>query len=225
MHECAHSARWAVVLLFVAVAAHAEDRWITDEFEVMLRSGQSNQQRIILQLRSGAKVEALRVDDEAGYTKVRTASGEEGWVLTRYLRSTPTAKLQLPAAQEQLQRSLAERDNLKKQLNDVKKERVELQREVADLQASTRSLQDQVDRITKLSANTIQVDDQNIQLKQRIASSEQQIRALEVENDKLASRSDREWFLVGGAVLALGLLLGLILPRISWRKKSSWSDF
>jgi len=26
-------------------------------------------------------------------------------------------------------------------------------------------------------------------------------------------------------VLVLGLLLGLILPRISWKKKSSWSDF
>ena len=78
---------------------------------------------------------------------------------------------------------------------------------------------------TKLSANTIQVDDQNIQLKQRLADSEQKILALENENDRLNSRSDREWFLVGGAVLALGLLLGLIIPRISWRKKSSWSDF
>jgi SH3 domain protein len=210
------------MLLMVFGSAHAEDRWVTDEFEIMMRSGQGSKQRILRQLKSGTQVESLKVDEESGYTKIRVSSGDDGWVLTRYLRSSPTSKLQLPAVEGRLKRSETQRAELKKELTELKKERQTLQREVAELQTSNRSLQDQVNRIAKLSASTIEVDDQNTQLKKRLLDSDQQIDALEGDNQRLGSRSDREWFLVGGAVLALGLLLGLILPRINWRKKSTW---
>jgi len=208
--------------MIVFSSAQAEDRWVTDEFEVMMRSGKGSKQRILRQLKSGTQVESLKIDKESGYTKIRVASGDDGWVLTRYLRSTPTSKLKLPAVEGQLKRSESKRVELKKELSELKNERQSLQREVAELQTSNRSLQDQVNRIAKLSANTIEIDDQNTQLKQRLLDSDQQIDALERDNQQLGSRSDREWFLIGGAVLALGLLLGLILPRINWRKKSTW---
>jgi len=213
------------ILVLTVSAVHAEERWVTDEFEVMMRSGQNNKQRILRQLTSGTRVEALKVDEESGFTKIRHSSGEEGWVLTRYLRATPTAKLRLPATEQRLQRSEAQRVELGREVTELKKDKQGLQQEAAELQSSNRSLQDQVDRITKLSSTTIQVDDQNKQLKQRLVDSQQQTDALEIENRRLGSRSNREWFLVGGAVLAIGLLLGLIIPRINWRKKSSWSDF
>jgi SH3 domain protein len=210
------------MLLMVFSSAHAEDRWVTDEFEIMMRSGKDGKQRILRQLKSGTKVESLKIDEESGYTKVRVASGDDGWVLSRYLRSTPTSRLKLPAVEGQLKRSQSQRTELKNELGELKKERQSLQGEVAELQKSNRSLQDQVDRIAKLSAGTIEVDDQNRQLKKSLLDSEQQIDLLENDNQRLGSRSGREWFLVGGAVLALGLLLGLILPRINWRKKSTW---
>ncbi len=100
-----------------------------------------------------------------------------------------------------------------------------LEREIGELQATSSSQRSQLERITRLSAETIQVDQQNTELKKRLAESEQQIEKLQSENRQLASRANREWFLIGGAVLVAGLLLGLILPRISWRKKSSWGDF
>ncbi len=218
------------LVLFIAFslslnAAYAEDRWVTDDFEVMLRSGKSSQQRILWQLKSGTRLEQLKADPESGYTRVRTASGEEGWVLSRYLQSTPTAKLRLPEAEKRFQTSDAKNRELRRELDGLKQDKQGLQREVAELQASNRSLQNQLDRITKLSANTIEVDDQNQLLTQQLADGQQRIDALEADNGRLASRSDREWFLVGGAVLVLGLLLGLIIPRINWRKKDSWSEF
>ncbi len=191
----------------------------------MMRSGKGNSQRIVRQLKSGTRLERMDSDKESGYTQVRTGTGQEGWVLTRYLRSSPTAQLQLPAAQQKLDRSETQRREIQTQLDEVRKEKQSLQRELNELQSSNRSQQNQLSRITKLSSNTIQVDEENQQLKQQLADSEQQIVVLKTENNRLSSRSDREWFLVGGAVLAIGLLLGLILPRISSRKKSSWSDF
>ena len=74
------------MLVFAMPAAFAEDRWVTDEFEVMMRSGKSTKQSIVRQLKSGTRVEVLSIDKEAGYTQVKVASGAEGWVLSRYLR-------------------------------------------------------------------------------------------------------------------------------------------
>ena len=76
----------------------------------------------------------------------------------------------------------------------------------------------------RLSANVIQVDEQNRQLRERIAAAEQKLTELQRENDSLANRSSREWFVVGAGVVILGMALGLILPRIRWRRKSSWSE-
>jgi SH3 domain protein len=205
--------------------AVAADNWVTDEFEVMMRTGKTNQKSIVRQLKSGTRVEVLDTDAEAGYTKVRVSSGAEGWVLSRYLRSTPTAKLRVPELEQRLARSETRQKELRRELDELKKERQELQRERSDLQSTNRSVQNQLERVTELSADTIQVDDQNRQLKQRLIDTERQIEELEQANGKLSSRADREWFLIGGVVLTVGLLLGLIIPRINLRKKSSWSDF
>ena len=214
----------AAALMLAAAAAGAEQRWVTDEFEVMMRSGKSNRQSIVRQLKSGTAVEVLETDAEAGYMRVRTASGTEGWVLSRYLRRSPTAKLQLPQVQQQLQASETEREKLAAELAELRRARRDLEREVGELQSSNSSQQNQLERITRLSADTIQVDQQNTQLKQRLAETEQQIETLQSENQRLASKANREWFLIGAAVLVAGLLLGLILPK-TIRRKSSWSDF
>ena len=114
-------------------------------------------------------------------------------------------------------------------LNDGRRQptsdRQRLQNQIQELQSNNSSTRKQLDRVTTLSSDTIKVDDQNRQLKIRLYESDLQIDELTADNDRLASRADREWFLIGGAVLVVGLLLGLILPRISWKKKSSWSDF
>jgi SH3 domain protein len=205
-------------------AAVAQDRWVTDEFEIMMRSGKSSKQRIIRQLQSGVQLELLQTDDESEFSEVKTSNGDKGWVLTRYLRSTPTSQLRLPELENSLERSATQNKALRSEIDELKKAKQRLQRAESKLQLSKRSLQGQVDRISKLSANTIQVDDENKQLKQQLADSQAAVSVLEIDNAQLASRSDREWFLVGGGVLVLGLLFGLILPRISWRKKDSWSN-
>jgi SH3 domain protein len=223
-HQRLYSAFVAGLLCLSAGLAQAESRWVTDEFEVMLRTGKSTSQSILRQLKSGTQVEVLEEDKAEGYTRVRVGSAE-GWVLTRYLKRQPTAQLVLPDLQARLKKAEAERAALQQELTELKQSRQELQSQVGSLESNNSSVQAQLDKITKLSANTIKVDEQNRQLKQRLAENERQIDLLEVENSQLASRADREWFMIGGAVLTLGLILGLIIPRISWKKKSSWSDF
>ncbi len=213
----------ATVALCIApglALAQSNDRWISDQFEVTLRTGKSTQQSIIRLLPSGTKVTVLEQDDESGYTRVRTSDGTEGWLLTRYLISSQTARLQLPELQTRLRNSERTKRQLLARNQELEREQRDLQTQLSRTETSSRGLQQQLDEIRKLSSDTVQLIDQNKQLKQKLIDAEQRIDELESENRELSDSSQRDWFIVGAAVVIFGLILGLIIPRIRWQRKS-----
>lgn len=199
------------VLLFSAERAFAaEERWITDRGEFTMRSGTSTSNKIVRMVKSGTRVELLKTDVDSGYSKIRV-NGKEGWVLSRYLLTSAPALVRLPQLEKDLGR-VAELSN----------ERQALQGEVRKLESDNKKLRSELDRIKKVSANAMQLDSENSRLKQSLNLSETTVAELETDNKSLSSRASREWFVVGAAVLIIGILLGLIVPRLQVRKKSSW---
>jgi len=192
-------------------AAVAEDRWVTDRGEFTMRSGKSTSNKIVRMLKSGTRVELLTTDQASGYSKIRMENGKEGWVLSRYLLTEPPALVRLPELEKDLGR-----------VAELSSERQALQKEVRNLQAENTQLRSELERIKKVSSNAVKLDSENTQLKQTLSANDTMISQLETDNRKLGSRSSREWFVVGAAVLIIGILLGLIIPRLQFRKKSSW---
>jgi SH3 domain protein len=41
------------------------------------------------------------------------------------------------------------------------------------------------------------------------------------ENENLRDRTARDWFIVGAGVVLVGIIIGLIIPKIRFRKKKS----
>ena len=80
----------------------ATTAYVTDQMEVTLRNGTSTGHRILRMLPSGVPLEVLETDSDSGYTRVRSPSGQEGWVLSRYLQNEPVARDQLKAARQKL---------------------------------------------------------------------------------------------------------------------------
>jgi SH3 domain protein len=168
--------------LFVAqaVAAQGATRWITDQLEVDMRRGQSNRHAITRMVPTGTAVELIQTDAASGYSRIRTPSGAEGWVLSRFLASQPPARVRA----------------------------TELEQQLAEVRAQ--------------SADALKIAEQNRELTSRLAAAEERAAGLEARNRELSDQGRRSWFIAGAAVLASGLALGLILPRIRWKKKSSW---
>ncbi|MFQ5636080.1 MAG: TIGR04211 family SH3 domain-containing protein [Gammaproteobacteria bacterium] len=198
--------------------------WVTDKFEITMRSGKGNRQAILRMLASGTRLQLLETDAEAGYSLVRTRSGAEGWVLSRYLLQRPPARITLPDVQAQLAASQEERNKLGRDLRDLKAENAALRKQLGQSQSSGDDLQRELARISTLSSNTVQIDAENRQLRQALAETEGALEDARAESRRLASRSNREWFVIGALVVMFGILVGLILPRIRWRKKSSWGE-
>ena len=76
-------------------------RYVSDELEITMRSGQGVKFGIRKMLTSGAKLEVLETDP-AGYSKVRTEQGVDGWVLSRYLSNTPSARDRIAASEQKV---------------------------------------------------------------------------------------------------------------------------
>ena len=91
------------LLLSVTVAMADDTRYVTDQLEITLRSGQSTKHQIIRMLPSGTPVELLETDEETKYSRIRTSDdGTEGWVLSRYLDEQPSARERLIKTNQQV---------------------------------------------------------------------------------------------------------------------------
>jgi len=208
--------------LILPILVQAQNmQYVTDELIITMRTGQGSQYQILKTLPSGTRVEVLE-SSESGYTKVRIADGLEGWVLTRYLSEEPVAKEKLAAAENKLQRLLEQNSALKEELAGLKKSSTEVEAERNTLLSQTESTNAELERLKQVAAQPILLDQQNRELKQQNVSLEKELQLIQQENQVLKDRSQRDWFITGAGVLLGGMLLGLILPKLRWRKKSGW---
>lgn len=211
-------------LLGITLAAQAETRYVTDELEIDLRSGTSLQHRILRMIPSGTDLEILERDEATGYTKVRTPSGVEGWILSRYLTNTPPSRVRLADTEKKLaELELQSRERVAK-LSQSDQEFLKTTEELARIKDENLMLSKQLADIQRTASSALAIDAENKDLKNRMLQIEREQETLRQENLALHDRTARDWFMIGAGVLIVGIVLGLIIPRIRVRKRSSWGS-
>lgn len=220
-------ARLIVFLLILGypVFGFAETSWVSDQFEITMRSGPSTENAIILMLTSGTALDVLESDAGNGYAKVRTASGREGWVLSRYLMSQQPARERIVGLTEELNRARARADSLSGQFEAVKQQQGADSAQIRGLQQDNAALASELEELKRISADVLAINTDNQGLRQRLSDAEIKMNMLEEENHVLRSRQNRDWFIAGAAVLVAGMIVGLIIPRIRLRRRSRYDRF
>jgi len=211
--------------MLFASAASAETAWVSDEFEITLRSGPSTSNAIELMLSSGTELEILERDAETGYSRVRTGGGTEGWVLTRYLMNDPAARQQLARLTSQLTNEASRGTSLNAQLGAIRSEYDTATQRIETLEREKGDLEEELAEIKRTAANVLTINNQNKQLREQLAAEEIRVATLEQENRELTSQTTRYWFMSGALVLVVGMVLGLWLPRIRWQRRSRYDRF
>ena len=211
--------------LMVTGTAFAETRYVSDTLEITMRSGKGTSYGITRMLRSGTPVEVLDVDQKTGYSHVRTKSGKEGWVLSRFLMKGRAARDRLAAAEKSLAELELENRKMETTMAALEEEKSALEKQLSTLDGQGRKVSQELAEIKRTASSALAIDSENKDLKGRVVSLERQLQTLQQENEGLKDRTARDWFMVGAAVVLLGIVVGLIIPRIRWRKKSSWDTF
>ena len=174
-----------------------KQQYISDEISVTIRQKPSNDSESLGVVKSGMRVSVLESLGGDSFTHIRTTDGRDGWITSRFLSDQPAAKDQLSLLRQQLDQAHAQAQSLQHDLDNA-------QQQLAKAKPA------------------LEMAGENDKLRATIAQREQQVGALEQQFD--AERARRETLLSGGALLAFGILLGLILPWLGGRKKRR-SDF
>ncbi len=192
-----------VMLITSQTPSLAATKYVTDEFEIMLRTGQSTQHEILRQIKSGTPLQVLQ--EREGYTQVRMQNGLEGWVLSRYLMNQPSGRDRLAALEKRHERL-----------------RTKFDQAVAE---EKKSMQKEINRLKEIAKRPLELQRENDELKAQLALEKDRYNNLAQESEVLKSPlKDREWFTRGALVVVASMIFGIILTRIPWQRKKKWNQ-
>jgi len=215
----------ALVLLLSIGAVQAQNRYVTDQFQITLRSGESSGHKILRMLPSGEKLTLLKSNEQSGYSQVKAEDGKVGYVLTRQLMDVPSARDRLAKAEKRLQELQEEPGRLSSKLARLQDEFQKLQVKHKSLTEQKQKLDKELETIRRTASNAIRISNERNDLRKMVAQQTQQVENLKQENRELSNESNQQWFLIGGGVIIVGIILGLILPHLRFqRRKSSWGS-
>ena len=215
------------VVLFAVFFALAQPLWagtlyVSDDLSIHMRRAPAVNSSVIEPLDSGTPVSVLKKTD--GYTQIEAPDGKQGWVHTDYLQDKPVASDRLSKAQKQLASVKQEHDTLKNRLKAALAVKSQQTAAIDKLQKHNQALKQRLTQVTNASAHSLQISRQNNQLKARIARLEHQRSTLHSQVRVIEGR--REGIVMGAAIVVAGILVGLILPFLRFRRKrSSWQSF
>lgn len=213
--------RFLLLLLVTGASfeASAQDRYVVDEkCYVPVRTGSSLEHRIRFQAPSGTRVSVLESDRASGWSRVRNAEGNDGWLPSRYLKSSPGAAAQLDEALRQLGEDEEDGSGLNAAI-------ARLLEENGALETERDALKGELAELRQLSAKSVQLDQSNRELTEQTQMLKNQIGVLEADNQRLRDDSWQKWFINGVWATGMGGLLTLLLPRIFRRRRrhSEWA--
>ncbi|WP_373766497.1 TIGR04211 family SH3 domain-containing protein [Glaesserella sp.] len=191
------SALLACLLLGSSLHAIAETQYVTENLNTYLRKGPGDQYKISGSIQAGEKV--TLIDKKERYALIRDGKNREAWILNSELTSTPSSKELTPQLQQQVQ-------ELSLKLNTIDKD---WQQRTAEMQRRTQLAEQQSNQLLE----------QNAQLKRELDILKNKNRDLETLQDAESREIMIQYFIYGGSVLGVGLLLGLLIPVLLPRRK------
>ncbi len=214
-----------LLLLLFSTLGMAQTRYVTDQFEITLRSGPSTSNSIIAMLKSGQALKVLKQDDETKYSLVETDSGKQGYVLTRFLDDQASGRERFARLQQQTARLKQQIAQLKQALQDAKSLNNQDAEEIASLSAKLNTTETELSNLKTATRDTLVIMQQNDELKSRINEIEAQKVKLAEENKNYKDSTAMDWFIRGASVSLIAFLLGIIVTRIRWKKRDSWGSY
>lgn len=187
----------SVLLVSTANIAYAETQYVTENLNTYLRRGAGDQFKIAGAIQAGDQVNVL--ERQGKYSLIRDSKNREAWILTSELSNTPSSKLENPKLKAQIQELTLKLNHLD---SDWQQRTVEMQR-----------------RTKQSEQQSSELLEQNSQLKRELEITKNKNRDLEAMLDVSKREIAIQWFIYGGSVLGVGLLLGLIIPHILPRRK------
>ena len=193
--------------LSVSTVAHAEEkRYVSDELSTWLRSGPGDNFRLVGTLNAGEEVALLQTNDSTHYGQIRDNTGRTAWIPLKELNTDPSLRTRVPELESQVKTLTDKLNNIDTTWNQ---RTADMQQKVAQSDGVINGLKDE-----------------NQKLKNELIVAQKKVSAANLQLDDKQRTIIMQWFMYGGGVLGMGLLLGLVLPHIipGRKRKDRWMN-
>lgn len=208
------------------VTAQAETQYVTDQLQISMRAGESTRYKIVRMLESGTPLDVLGVNQSTEYARVRTDDGKLGYVPISQLQKEPSARTQLAGMQARLTELQQAPEALTSKLTTLESEHSSLVATAQALKQAKQALEQELATIRHASLNVLEITNERDQLRIQVNGLTREREELLQEQRDITNQIKQRWFMLGAGVLIGGILLGLTLPHLSFRRrKSSWGSF
>ena len=223
--KVARNALIAVSLFGFSGLVSAQTVYITDEFEITMRTGMSTDNNIVRMLSSGEAVQLIEANEETRYSLVETESGQQGYVLSRFLIEIPSARERLATLETSFQSLQTQSEEQRRTIEELSSSLDQERADALALKEALTSSDNELESLKVTAASTIAIEEQNQQLLTNVDALERQVQQLSKENADLSDSTEVDWFVKGGGVSLVAFLIGILITRIRWRNSDSWGSF
>lgn len=212
------------IFLLVSNFAHAQKLYVSDEFEIMLRTGPTIQNKILETLKSGVELNVLQADAGNGYSEVKTPSGKTGFALTRYLSPNESARNRVAYLESQLNQLRSKPKELSSLLAKSQEDNKALIAQNTEISEKFSIADAELARIKKVSADAVNIASQNKRLEGEVQQLLLELDDLRMTNEDLKDQSNRMQTMIGGGFVIFGIFLGWILSISGRKNRNSWGS-
>lgn len=218
-----------LILCFYAhlnASALASTQYVKDTVYVPMRSGPSNQHRIIHKgLKSGTALTLMNSEETDGWMFVRTSEDLEGWIPKQYLIDTPTAAITLANKLKELSALKAKSEKISTSAQSQKSTLNKTEKKLKQFERNNQKLNTELKKIKSISSGAIELDKKYQNLLEQHQLLQTANDALKAENTNLKNDQRFSQMFYGALLIIIGMLMAVIIPRLKVKKRSSeWAN-
>lgn len=195
-----------IFLLSMSGFGFGETMFVSDDFEITMRSGPGVERKILALIRSGQAVEVLTANEE--WTEIRLPSNKQGWVLTRYLTPQIPCTITLEKLTTKYDALVAEKEILDNQYAGLSGNNQGLEEQLASTRKELAKLSKEYESLKKGSGEYLNLKAQHAKTIKELTEIKSKAKKYEDETNRLLRNQNIKWFLIGAGVLLLGIIIG-----------------
>lgn len=198
-------------VILLAANAAAERRYVSEDFEITMRTGPGSDRKIISLIPSGDAVDVVTPGDE--WSEVVLPNGKQGWVLSRYLTGELPTALKLERLEQRYEKIMAENKELTARATELGTDNKRLTNELDQTQTDLGQLSSAHETLKNESAEFLKLKSKYETAVKDMKEASVKAEKAESALNQLAGNEFNKGLLYGGGLLIFGFIVGYILKR------------
>ena len=201
-------------------SAGGETRYVTDLIFTPIRTGPGGDYRIINKgLPSGTELTYYGTTEDGVWAEVETRGGTRGYLRAQYLQTDIPRANQLNVLEAELATSRDRASTLQQNLDEAMEQLASSDSTMSSTATELAETRAELDEIKRISGNALQLDQLTKELTAKLEDASARNDLLALENARLEDRVASNQRLEGVLSLIAGIVIALLIPRLTVKRR------